>query len=358
MNCQQINHYLLDYSEGNVSPPLRDAIEEHLSQCEYCRNNYKLTLIENEILREKIDIPELSENFTSRVIQAIVPSHAYSFRRQRKKPLAWVAACVALIALVGIHWPQISNAFIWIDSKNMACVGQETQAGPRLNAGQNGFNTGQLSGAKDSEIIVGSKLDYGNKDNTNKSSRIIYNDAATTNHIADRKEQKEVSRSAAKSWKNSTEDNKSSAAVKTPSSSASDSIPVPVDVPPEYQLVEVEKHPDEFVYQYQRKTDQARVAIIVKDSMDQMMYGLKTEESSVNPQQFALPEEDKQYLSMADTGPNENSPDMKAKEMAPQVPEERSIKVNKYKHFDITIRGNIDADELTRLALAVNFQSK
>jgi hypothetical protein len=73
MNCQQINKFLYAFAEGSLDHELRAAIEQHIKECDNCRNNYKLTLVENEVLQEKTAIPILDDLFTARLMNKINP---------------------------------------------------------------------------------------------------------------------------------------------------------------------------------------------------------------------------------------------------------------------------------------------
>ncbi len=103
MNCQQTRKYLINYSDGNVSPHLKLQLEQHLQVCESCRNNYKLTMIENEVLREPIEIPALSDSFTSRIMESIAPASCSSpppSSDVSKKWAGWTLIACAAVLLV------------------------------------------------------------------------------------------------------------------------------------------------------------------------------------------------------------------------------------------------------------------
>jgi predicted anti-sigma-YlaC factor YlaD len=71
MNCQQINELIYDYCDGNVTPEIAAVIEKHLRECPFCRNNEKLTRIENEALYYVENSPVLLPGFTEKVMATI-----------------------------------------------------------------------------------------------------------------------------------------------------------------------------------------------------------------------------------------------------------------------------------------------
>lgn len=81
MKCEDINQTIYDYCEDTLSPDLHLEFTQHLKDCVSCRNNYRLTLIENEVLCNTNDIPSLSDSFTSVVISSLS-----SINNQSSKP--------------------------------------------------------------------------------------------------------------------------------------------------------------------------------------------------------------------------------------------------------------------------------
>ncbi len=71
MNCQLCKKQMYSYHDGELAAQLMLDIERHLAQCSSCRFQYDLTRLENEMLRDNSDIPELSIDFNQRVLHAI-----------------------------------------------------------------------------------------------------------------------------------------------------------------------------------------------------------------------------------------------------------------------------------------------
>ncbi|MDD3888783.1 MAG: hypothetical protein PHR65_02555 [Syntrophomonadaceae bacterium] len=72
MDCQDINNKIYEYCDDLASSsPSHLEILSHLRDCETCQQDYQLTLVENEILRDTSDIPDLSPAFTTMVMGAL-----------------------------------------------------------------------------------------------------------------------------------------------------------------------------------------------------------------------------------------------------------------------------------------------
>ncbi len=112
MNCQDINQNLYDYCDGLLSPDLQSTITEHLNECESCRKNYQLTLIENEALSDAGDIPLLSEAFTARVMSSLATVDGFSSKPQplvmsknsspNFKRISWYSSLAIIAAVIAL----------------------------------------------------------------------------------------------------------------------------------------------------------------------------------------------------------------------------------------------------------------
>lgn len=116
MKCQLFDKYLFDYCDDDLSPVLREKIDKHLQECSGCSNQVKLTVLENEVLRDNSDLPILAGDFTNRVMQQITISeqaasmgHKWTARPGAMKAsrFAMAAAAVGLVVLVAVLAPQI-----------------------------------------------------------------------------------------------------------------------------------------------------------------------------------------------------------------------------------------------------------
>ena len=107
MNCQQIDKYIFAYCDNTLPPQMSAAIEEHIVQCEACRTLVHLTRVENQLLTPGPDSPALGVEFTSRVMQAVREKHGSSEqlqwmaqrRRNQLRGLSALAASAAIVVL-------------------------------------------------------------------------------------------------------------------------------------------------------------------------------------------------------------------------------------------------------------------
>lgn len=126
MNCQEVNEKIYKYCDGEVSPQEHANITLHLDKCPVCRQICQLTLIENEVLREIDDIPNLSPEFTSMVMSSLqtgsiaVRSGGNGFQRIKGK--IWLGSTIAAAAIIlFLYIPQlkvIENRFIHSDKSS------------------------------------------------------------------------------------------------------------------------------------------------------------------------------------------------------------------------------------------------
>ena len=116
MKSQLFDRYLFDYCDDDLSPALREKIDKHLQECSYCSNQVKLTVLENEVLRDQSDMPILAFDFTDRVMhqitkseQSISTGHKWTARPVAMKAgkFAKAAAAVGLVVLVAVLAPHI-----------------------------------------------------------------------------------------------------------------------------------------------------------------------------------------------------------------------------------------------------------
>lgn len=325
MNCQQINQYLIRYTENTVSPYLRFLIEEHLEQCEACRKQYQLTLLENEALCDRSDLPELADDFTDRVMQsvtAVYPEKQTGVLWRWRRSLTWVA-CAALIVMIGLHWPLISNAFLQIASDPTSVYKKAGVALTKENNGKDGIQL-PLLGDTEEKDKIGMLLNEqapkaeilqavqpaSNKQLNKKTSPITDNTSISALDTADEKE--------------------------VPSSNPE---LIPVNIPAEYQLVEIYKGPAEHIFCYQGQ-DKTTIKISIKSK--NYLPPVEASESGVS-----IADKDKgQHFTWLENNDAVNT-DRSCK-----------VKIHSFKDYDITIQGNVSPEELARLAVHIDYQIK
>ena len=73
MNCLLCKKHMYRYYDDELSPQLKLKIDRHLEACTSCRFQYDLTQMENQVLGDTSEIPEIAPDFNSRVMNAIKP---------------------------------------------------------------------------------------------------------------------------------------------------------------------------------------------------------------------------------------------------------------------------------------------
>lgn len=110
MNCQQVDEYVFSYCDGELASPLASELESHIAHCNNCRAKIELTRLENDIIKNEMFSPLLSDAFTASVISAINkkpltgPSEIAATQSRRawytRTPFWLVATAAAFILLV------------------------------------------------------------------------------------------------------------------------------------------------------------------------------------------------------------------------------------------------------------------
>lgn len=71
MNCWEITSYLPNYCENKLDKVLQQEIQSHLANCPPCQNEYRLILMETQAIKNGLRIPQLSPDFSSRIIDSV-----------------------------------------------------------------------------------------------------------------------------------------------------------------------------------------------------------------------------------------------------------------------------------------------
>jgi len=123
MNCQEFNDNIYDYCDGSLSPALQSQITGHIGECQVCRNNYHLTMLENEVLSDVSDIPALPIHFTAQLMEALPSNQGLKPMApllimnknvsRRAKGTAWLSSLIAMAAVIAlcIYWPNLTSMF-------------------------------------------------------------------------------------------------------------------------------------------------------------------------------------------------------------------------------------------------------
>jgi len=116
VNCQLFDRYVFDYCDNNLSSALKMEMDKHRQECSRCNSQFMLTNLENQVLRDKSDLPVLADDFTPRVMQKIFEAdHAATLHlRWTRKPfparvrkIALTSAVAGLLVFLAIFAPHI-----------------------------------------------------------------------------------------------------------------------------------------------------------------------------------------------------------------------------------------------------------
>lgn len=156
MNCQHYRNIMFDYFETELSSKERDDINQHLQACEFCRRQYELTRLENQILQDTGDIPEIDDAFNHKVMNMIkagaVNNQEISARkkpRYRWLPAYSKAAAAAVLLLACLSVPAILPQFQ--DNGVLEQAGLVEKSDPLTAGDVTGNNTKSLMKEMDGE---------------------------------------------------------------------------------------------------------------------------------------------------------------------------------------------------------------
>ena len=116
MKCNQVDDLLFSYCDRQEIPlRIRQELEEHLNECPECRRKADFTAREREALVYDGDIPEMSPDFTRRVMTAIAQGHvttapSWGMRlRSQIGSRGWWA--MGMVAAIVISWVMLPGSF-------------------------------------------------------------------------------------------------------------------------------------------------------------------------------------------------------------------------------------------------------
>jgi hypothetical protein len=122
VSCEQVWHELSNYLDGAVSPDLRAAMDEHLSECQKCTAILEGT--RNVIgLYGEDSMFEAPQGFSQRLHKRLEEN----MPRQRGTAFGWMAAVAAALLIVGGFALGDSSAFVGPQQRS-----QQAQPGTRV----------------------------------------------------------------------------------------------------------------------------------------------------------------------------------------------------------------------------------
>ncbi len=277
MNCQQIDKYIFAYCDHTLPPQMNTAIEEHLVQCKACRTLVHMTRVENELLIPAPDFPSLSDEFTSRVMQAVREKHGSAeelqrIAKRRRNQIRGLSALAASAAIV-----VLCLAFDIIPGQQPPVP---ENGNPKV-AGQIPNSAKGLSGAlptkapqrqvNDEQVVVGGAADrtqtvrYGKEEGT-RTLKIAARDQELAPVAEEKSSTPPLQNYNAPSPKEAADINQSAPSSPDPgmimmASRTSLGRVHPTNVPPAYELVEVNVEGDALVYVYKSADNNLVVSI-------------------------------------------------------------------------------------------------
>lgn len=343
MDCRELSSQIEDYCDDSVSPQTYLKISKHLKECPTCQQLYQLTRLENEVLRDTSDIPPLSPDFTSRVMESIG-----SVRRRpgifynRKFRYSGIAAAAVVVLILFV--PQLLKNPSAVNVADNSGYGNDSMAPLVVSTPANGRTTELLAEKQGSQDMAAAPRS-GDEAETPSTSIMLDAPAETPslpsvlgtklNSAADAIPEEDVPIQKSLAYQPEQPEvlmlRTSDPSIMSPMATRNGSAEVveniepvltPVNIPPHLQLVEVDiSSSSRTVYDYASLDGLAKVQI------------------TVDP--YIEPEVQMQALEKASTeGINSLS---------------RWVKLGN-KMITVTYSGNVSVEELTNLANTVRFQ--
>jgi len=201
MNCRQVDDYIYAYCDNTLSPEQRILFDRHLKDCEVCRNKLRLTLLENEILKDPGDIPALSEDFNCRLMKTIKSNNKITQQNDEKLGFSKamnafktrlpcpviISTAIAVILLLVIFIPGITDmrtGFNVADNngvKNNASSNLHQEKNEQIDICSGGISQENIAKTRDVPDEIMKSCAASNPDNStssfdNNSIQKIYSD--------------------------------------------------------------------------------------------------------------------------------------------------------------------------------------
>lgn len=340
MNCQQIDKYLYDYCDGTISPELKQVIEEHLQTCPFCRNNHKLTLIENEALKEGF-VPALSTDFTGRVVAAInsrnlevCPQNVFirAIKELGLTRIYLVSAVVAVIAILAIFntgWFDHFN-FRIADNDNVL---QTHKSNPTSSANVTksiNIKNGEVGTKNLNNVFNDVQAETGSDENTpkiSKSPNEIETDISDTNTPLTVNDDSSIA--------NPPKSMSIASIQQTARGGGHEALLIlkPINVPSEYEMTGFNQNGQNITYKYSNIVDENKEFAVV----------ISPQTTAVSNQDLMM-EQPKADITNLETKKNFDSSSIT-----------KSI-IHNSKAYNVTISGSLNQSELESLAKSLDFE--
>ena len=402
MDCQSLDRLIFSYCDNNLTPKKRLAVEEHLQKCLSCRHKLDLVILENELIKEAADIPQLSESFTGDLMMLIDSRYGSIAPRDDSKELpvattpekkksnrGIMRARVAIAAVFLLVFMSVS----YILESGHIDVADKTSTNTPLvpiTLKQDTPKESILSGqSKSNTSVVESKLkeditkspEHNNVQEITKQSQF-----ASSNYQRNQQLSVHPSTTQTRLADNNNRDLQEVNRGKLSTSTVYDEEPkmlLPSSLPESYQLIGASQGTEEYSFSYKKIDNGVELKITIvpqlKQDNDQDYLSLEPEKQDiVAPQstsskmfsenlsnysktdtaELSINEMSKENNSEAQQQSNNSSPDTAASS-SPSTEMLNSIKeillINKHE-YQVTFSGNLPPEELATVAAVIDWQ--
>lgn len=109
MNCSDCEQLFDAYLDGNLKGSLRLEFDAHRLRCQRCQQTLAMLEAVGDIIANDAQVPDLSDDFTQRVMQEIAPARPRIVLRfpHRLRTVTLIASQAAAILLLVWVWPHL-----------------------------------------------------------------------------------------------------------------------------------------------------------------------------------------------------------------------------------------------------------
>lgn len=357
MNCQEIEKYCLDYCDNNLSPELRASFDEHLQQCNNCRNLVDLTHLESEALSDPVDIPALSPDFNTRLMDRIQAKgmlypdqeakpetqyQKYLFNRPYvKRSWAMLAAALLLVLLIppilkqGLYdqQPGLINGVKTVTLPQNTNTKIEKTSLEKNNNKPLNQDTSQLKSASPAD---NNNMTYGNQDLKLK----LPNQEIP---LAAHQPQELVPGNGS-----SREVNKSSLNSRLQTSHDEGLAPYPDNIPASYELVQKNESNGQYIYQYRESGTNIELCIIITPLLQQQISAASMDGEASEAPETAVTEN----YQMSNTTASTTEPPASMLNSC-----NKSISSDNI-NYNLTVSGNLPQEKIEAIASTITLSQK
>lgn len=340
MNCQQAIKHIWDLGDEKLSPSLSSAVENHCRECEQCQRHWHLTRLENEVLKDTTLLPALSPGFTARVMKGL-PETDYRAGRQKRFNLGgwkttWKTASSLVLGLLllVLIWPGFTNnGFAPLNgNQTNSLLPNKAPASQEIRAGVQPFELSEE--VKDNAASPSASITAPDKQNPASERPVVTPEPAPPPSALTSKTGENGSKISRGSG-TATAKNEFIVEIKD--------FPYPVNLPTSYKLVNVSSNADNgFDFKYTASDANTVIELIInRAEKNHGGSGSEAESSSVK----SAPANSLDHSANLEPGSHTASNS-----------EVTWIISDNNVSYQVTLNGNLDQQELTRIAGLISFR--